>query len=59
MAAQVNVGNWSLVLTFSLVLVSLGISYRQKLNLEKETIISSKNDTEKIQRLSRYISFAR
>ena len=36
----VDVNNWSLVFAFSLVLISLGISYWQKLKLEKETIIA-------------------
>ncbi|MCM0583221.1 iron export ABC transporter permease subunit FetB [Weissella diestrammenae] len=40
MNSQINVNNWSLALAFSLVLISLGISYRQQLKLEKETIIS-------------------
>ncbi|GEA94348.1 ABC transporter permease [Weissella viridescens] len=40
MNAQINVSNWSLILSFSLVLISLAISYQQKLHLEKDTIIS-------------------
>ncbi|MDR3240799.1 MAG: iron export ABC transporter permease subunit FetB [Lactobacillaceae bacterium] len=40
MNSQINVSNGSLALAFVLVLISLGISYRQKLKLEKETIIS-------------------
>lgn len=40
MNSQINVSNWSLALAFILVVISLVISYRQKLKLEKETIIS-------------------
>ena len=40
MNSQINVSNWSLALAFVLVVISLGISYRQKLGLEKDTIIS-------------------
>ena len=40
MNSQINVSNWSLTLAFVLVVISLGISYRQKLGLEKDTIIS-------------------
>ena len=40
MTDQINVSNWSLALAFLLVVISLGISYHQKLKLEKETIIS-------------------
>ena len=40
MNSQINVSNWSVALAFILVVISLVISYRQKLKLEKETIIS-------------------
>ena len=40
MNSRINVSNWSLALAFVLVVISLGISYRQKLGLEKDTIIS-------------------
>ncbi|WEV54991.1 iron export ABC transporter permease subunit FetB [Leuconostocaceae bacterium ESL0723] len=36
----VEISNWSLVLSFAMVVISLLISYQQKLGLEKETIIS-------------------
>lgn len=40
MSTNIDVSNLSLVLSFGLVFISLAISYQQKLNLEKETIIS-------------------
>lgn len=36
----VEVSNWSLVLAFVMVIISLVISYKEKLGLEKDTIIS-------------------
>lgn len=40
MNQTVDISNTSLILSLALVLVSLGISYQQKLHIEKETIIS-------------------
>ncbi|WP_373809315.1 ABC transporter permease, partial [Weissella soli] len=37
---QINISNGSLAIALVLVAISLGISYKQKLHLEKDTIIS-------------------